>query len=279
MIRLNNKPDTFDGLTKYYLFKDGHLLIKKGVETLTVPKFPNGDISLPEVLYSEFLGTDKDGVGLIVSELASDDHNLDGFELQDFRQYYKIASEEEFMLAGYAVQIYQWRKNFKFCGTCGSKMEKHSTERAMQCPNCNHLSFPRISPAVIVAVKKNNKLLLAHNSKFREGLYSVIAGYIEPGETPEEAAKREVKEEVGVDIKNLKYIKSQSWPFPDSLMLGYTAEYESGGIQPDNHEIDDAGWYTVEEFKNVIIPGYHAIARWLIDELFPEIKGINYESK
>lgn len=277
MIRLNACPKDFSGPSKLYIFVNHKILIKSNEKQLIVPiKEKNNQFPF-KFIYEEFLGIDNEGYGIWVGNVKNEQVELDGYEFKTFREFYKMASMDEFVVAGYAVQIYQWRKHFQYCGSCGHKMVRHNTERAMQCKNCNHLSFPRISPAVIVAVKKGDQLLLAHNSKFREGLYSVIAGYIEPGEIPEEAAKREVLEEVGVHIKNLRYIKSQFWPFPDSLMMGYIAEYKSGNITPDNQEIDDAGWYNIHDFNNVIIPGYHTIARWLIDELFPEIKGIDYE--
>ncbi len=277
MERLNLEPKELSIPSKWFIFINHKLLIKRNSASLSVPLLNSNEDFPFKLTYKEFLGFDEENHGLYVASVINEDIRYDGYELKSFRDFYKMASHQEFLAAGYAIQIYQWRKNFKYCGSCGTKMTRHDSERAMQCKKCGHLSFPRISPAVIVAVKNENKLLLAHNSKFREGLYSVLAGYIEPGETPEEAAKREVLEEVGIRIKNLRYIKSQSWPFPDSLMMGYVAEYESGEITPDNNEIDDADWYSVDDFKNVIIPGYHAIARWLIDELFPEIKGINYE--
>lgn len=277
MERFNKEPKDFSSPSKWFVFINHKILVKSNSTGLKVPVLKNNEQFPFKLQYKEFLGIDNDNNGLYVTTTENEDIIFDGYELKSFREFYKMASEEEFLAAGYAVQIYQWRKNFKYCGTCGSKMIRYVNERAMQCQSCKQISFPRISPAVIVAVKNGDKLLLAHNNKFREGLYSVIAGYIEPGETPEEAAKREVLEEVGITIKNLRYIKSQSWPFPDSLMMGYVADYKSGDITPDNYEIDDADWYTVEDFKKVIIPGYHAIARWLIDELFPEIKGIDYE--
>lgn len=277
MQRLNTIPENHSGHSRWYIFKNHKILIKKDVKNLIVPLLPESEELPFNLINIEFLGIDNNNNALWFATVEKEDIEFDGYEFKPFREFYKLASHYDFMIAGYAVQIYQWRKDFKYCGKCGEKMIRHKSERAMQCTECKHLSFPRISPAVIVAVKKDDKLLLAHNSKFREGLYSVIAGYIEPGETPEEAARREVLEEVSINIKNLKYIKSQSWPFPDSLMMGYTAEYESGEIIPDKLEIDDAAWFTVEDFKKVIIPGYHAIARWLIDDLFPEIKGIDYE--
>jgi NAD+ diphosphatase len=134
---------------------------------------------------------------------------------------------------------------------------------AKECPGCGFLSFPRISPAVIVLVEKENRVLLARVKRFTTELYSVLAGFVEPGETLEETVRREVEEEVGIKVKNLRYFGSQPWPFPDSLMIGFTADYESGEIKIDETEIADAGWYDPDRLPT--IPGKISIARELID--------------
>lgn len=134
---------------------------------------------------------------------------------------------------------------------------------AKECPGCRFLSFPRISPAVIVLVEKENRVLLARVKRFTTELYSVLAGFVEPGETLEETVRREVAEETGIKVKNIRYFGSQPWPFPDSLMIGFTADYESGEIKIDETEIADAGWYDPDRLP--IIPGKISIARELID--------------
>jgi ADP-ribose pyrophosphatase YjhB (NUDIX family) len=131
------------------------------------------------------------------------------------------------------------------------------------CPKCGHISYPRLSPAVIVAVTKGDRLLLGRNKNFVSGLYSVLAGFVEEGETLEECVKREIREETGIEVKNIKYFGSQSWPFPNSFMLAFTAEHESSEIQVDENEITDARWFSVEEIPN--IPGKLSISRKLID--------------
>jgi NAD+ diphosphatase len=111
--------------------------------------------------------------------------------------------------------------------------------------------YPRISPAIIVAVTRDDEILLAHNNNFKQNRYSVIAGFVEPGETFEDCVKREVMEEVNVKVKNIKYFSSQPWPFPDSLMIAFTAEYDEGEIRPDGIEIGDAGWYKRDNLPEV----------------------------
>lgn len=167
-----------------------------------------------------------------------------------------------------SIQIINWSKDHKFCGGCGEKMEKHPTERAYfkkDCLECKgQLIYPRISPCVIALIYKGNEFLLAHNKNFPQGFYSTLAGFIEPGESVESALKREVKEEVNISIKNLEYFDSQSWPFPSQLMLGFFAEYESGEIEPDGEEIDDAQWFTAESMPNNIPPANISISGRLI---------------
>jgi NAD+ diphosphatase len=134
---------------------------------------------------------------------------------------------------------------------------------AKECLDCGFLNFPRISPAVIVLVERENRVLLARLKRFAEELYSVIAGFVEPGETLEETVQREIEEEVGIRVKNIRYFGSQPWPFPDSLMIGFTAEYESGEIRIDETEITDARWFEPDSLPT--IPGKISIARKLID--------------
>ena len=142
-------------------------------------------------------------------------------------------------------------------------MEDKKDERAKECPKCGLLNYPRISPAIIVAVLKGNQILLARSRRFPGGFYSVLAGYVEPGETLEECVRREVFEEVGIEVKNIRYFGSQPWPFPDSQMIAFTAEYLSGDIKPDESEIVDAGWFLPENLPE--IPGKISIARSLLE--------------
>jgi NAD+ diphosphatase len=141
-------------------------------------------------------------------------------------------------------------------------MQKAEQERARSCPACGNVVYPRISPAIIIAVVKGEELLLAHNKNFRGGWYSVVAGFVEPGETIEDCAEREIFEEVGIKIKNIQYFASQPWPFPDSLMIGLTAEYESGELRPDGAEIDDAGFFRADALPET--PGKTSVAGKLI---------------
>ncbi|MGD2085368.1 MAG: NAD(+) diphosphatase [Candidatus Aminicenantes bacterium] len=169
-----------------------------------------------------------------------------------------------FQIAGYAFHIMKWDQSSQYCSRCGRQTKISHTERAKICENCNLIRYPRISPAVIVAVIKKNKILLAKASRFRKrNMYSVLAGFVDPGETLEECIKREIKEEVNIEVENIRYFGSQPWPFPDSLMIGFTADYKSGELKIDGDEIIAANWFTPENLPN--IPGKLSIARELID--------------
>ncbi len=186
-----------------------------------------------------------------------------GMDFKDLRRVYAGLDEDLFVLAGRAVQIVEWDRTHQYCGRCGSKTCTKDNERAKACPECQLTNFPRLSPAVIMAVERGKELLLARSSRFPSGLYSVLAGFVEPGETIEECVVREVKEEVGISVGKVRYVASQPWPFPNSLMLGFSAEYLSGEITPDPVEIAEAGWFTADALPS--IPGRISIARRLID--------------
>ncbi len=163
-----------------------------------------------------------------------------------------------------AREIAFWRKNHQFCGKCGGKLVDHETECARWCPACNSFFYPVLAPAIIVAITDSQgRLLLAHNAKFREGLFALISGFVEAGESLEIAVRREIQEEVGIKVKNLGYFGSQSWPYPNSLMMGFTAEYAAGDIVPDGVEITEARFFSADALPEIPPPG--SIARRLID--------------
>jgi NAD+ diphosphatase len=186
-----------------------------------------------------------------------------GTAFEGLRQVYGRLDEDLFWVAARAVQIVDWDRTHLFCGRCGARLRTKTTERAKECPICGQLHFPRLAPAIIVLVERGGELLLARSRHFLPGMYSVLAGFVEPGETLEEAVVREVREEVGVTVRDIKYFDSQPWPFPHSLMIGFTATYVGGEISLSDDEIEDAGWFTVDKLPT--IPGKISIARKLID--------------
>jgi len=186
-----------------------------------------------------------------------------GMIFEGLRQLYGRLDEDLFWISTRAVQIVDWDRTHRFCGRCGTPLRTKSTERAKECPQCGLLHFPRLAPAIIVLIERGDRLLLARSCHFMPGMFSVLAGFVEPGESLEEAVVREVKEEVGIDVKDTQYFGSQPWPFPHSLMIGFTATYAGGEITIDDTEIEEAGWFTADGLPR--IPGKISIARKLID--------------
>ncbi len=185
-----------------------------------------------------------------------------GFRWASLREMLGVLSEQHFQLAGRALQISRWQINHRYCGRCGAFTSMATDEFRLDCKQCGMDYFPRISPCVIGLVKKGEYCLLASGVRHPETLFSTLAGFIEVGESAEQAFVREVKEEVNIDIHNLQYAGSQPWPFPGQLMIGFTADYLSGDIVIDPKEIVEAGWFRYDNLPNV--PPEHSIAGQLI---------------
>jgi NAD+ diphosphatase len=173
-----------------------------------------------------------------------------------------------------AYHVAQWRRDSAYCGSCGTKNLNAPDELARLCPTCGRREYPRISPAVItIIINEKNEALLAHNNKFAERVYSLIAGFNEAGESLEDTVAREIREEVGLEVRDIRYVASQPWPFPNSLMLGFTARYASGDIRPDGIEIEDAKWFTPDTLPQ--LPGGGSVSRFLINSWLEGKLGIN----
>jgi NAD+ diphosphatase len=186
-----------------------------------------------------------------------------GMAFSGLRGLFGQLKTQFFSTAGRALQMVNWDRTHQFCSRCGSPAGTRSEEGAQRCTACGFLSYPRISPAVIVAVLKEDKILLAHNNRFPKSRYSVIAGYVEAGETLEACVRREIREEVGIEVENIRYFGSQPWPFSGSLMIAFTATYAGGSISVDKTEISNAGWFSANALPD--IPDKLSIARRLID--------------
>lgn len=179
------------------------------------------------------------------------------------REFISGSSAVDANIVNRAAQIANWRATHRFCSRCGTPTTLHLHDRAYTCASCEFLMYPRISPCVIGIVVNGDKLLLARASKSTKPIYSAIAGFVEAGETPEQALAREVLEEVGVAVRNIEYIQSQAWPFPGQLMLGFLAEYESGDISIDEREIAHADWFYKDNLP--MLPPPFAISAKLIE--------------
>lgn len=178
-----------------------------------------------------------------------------GFDEIGLRELLFLQDEANYLLLSRAHQLSTWDRDHQFCGRCGTEMRsKHTTEHTKICPTCNLRHYPRISPCIIVSVKKGNKLLLARGSQMQTDMHSNIAGFVEAGETLEQAVAREVREEVGIEVKNIRYASSQPWSFPHQLMVGFFADYDGGELTPAPGEIEEAAWWDIDNLPNIPSP-------------------------
>ena len=184
------------------------------------------------------------------------------------RALFDLVPPDMLSLAGLARQLLHWRLAHRFCGACGTPLAHHPTERAMACRACGHIAYPRINPVVITLVYRGDQILLVHKANGAFPFWSLVAGFVEAHETLEMAVARELVEEVGLRVKNIRYASSQPWPFPNNLMFGFTAEYDSGDITPDGVEISEGGWFGRDNLPP--IPSRISIARRLIDAFFAQ---------
>lgn len=246
----------------WFVFRGTDILVNRVQDAFSIPfastLAPLGLAEGP----SHFLGV-ADGAPCRAVELPSDAAVPAGWSFEGVRSLFGLIADSFFAVAARALEVLEWDRTHRFCGACGAATAIKDGERARECPSCKSLSYPRISPAVIVAVSRGEQILLARARRFPPGFFSVLAGFVEPGETLEECVKREVKEETSVDVGNLRYFASQPWPFPHSLMIAFTADWAGGEIRVDETELVEAGWYTVDALPH--IPDPITVARRLID--------------
>lgn len=254
--------------------EDAFLFAAQGLELLIEERagavaIPKGAL-LPELAAgAHFIGT-LDGVDCYAAVWPKGQEAPAGLKLIGGRNLFRQVDEELLFVAGRALAIAEWDVTHRFCGRCATPTDLVPGERARRCPACHTPYYPRISPAVIVLVTRGDSVLLARASNFPDAFFSTLAGFVEPGESLEETVHREVKEEVGIELKNLRYFGSQPWPFGRSLMVGYTAEYAGGELRVDGKEIAEAGWFTVDALPR--IPPRLSIARHLIDSWVERMK-------
>lgn len=257
-------PETRESEKNYYfIFSQTMLLVEAAKDQVAIPCFSNLEDVRLRWSEKHYMGT-WDGYPCYAVGVKDKDFVLEGYTFQELRSLLMGGlSEELFLVAGRALQIINWDRTHRYCGACGVNMKLKEGQRAKLCPQCGLVSYPIISPAIIVAIIKDDQILLARNSRFPLKFYSVIAGFVESGETFEECVRREVQEEIGIKVKNIKYFASQPWPFPHTLMVGFTAEYAEGEIVIDRSELDEADWFRAECLPP--IPSKGSISRSLID--------------
>lgn len=229
---------------------------------LLVAQTAAGQLTIPAVLDLADMGLAPlrshcfgllDGRACYAAELPEEAALPENYQFMGLRQLFGQLDEPLMRVAMRALPIVDWDRNHQFCGRCATPLEP-AQDRAKVCPQCNLRAYPRISPAIIVLVQRGDTILLARATRHPQGFYSVLAGFAEPGETLEEAVVREIEEEVGLQVQNIRYFGSQPWPFPDSLMIGFVCEYAGGEIQLNDGEIAAADWYTAESARQLLTP-------------------------
>ncbi|OBA13074.1 NADH pyrophosphatase [Acinetobacter calcoaceticus] len=230
-------------LSLAYIFHHQQLLVD---QNLQLPKV--------EKLASDLLFTHDEQV--IARDLLAEEPIPEGLQLVPIRQLITSWSKEQFLQASRAVQLLEWRRNHKFCSHCGHPTEVHPTEYAMVCPSCRYHQYPRVNPCIITVITRgDDEILLAKSVHNKTNMYGLIAGFVEVGETLEEAVQREAFEEVGLKLKNIQYMSSQPWPFPSNLMVAFRAEYESGEIKLQEEEIADAQFFKIDQLPEIPFKG------------------------
>jgi NAD+ diphosphatase len=245
----------------WFLFRDGELLVTAAAKaTLPHCNSPK-DLGMmaQRTQYLGVLGQQH----CFSAEIAAETAAPQGWAWQGLRALFGMLDEVQFALAGRALQIVEWDRTHQYCGACGSATESSVAERSRSCPRCGLTAYPKLAPAVMGLVRRGRELLLARSPRFPRDMYSALAGFVEPGETLEQCLKREIHEEVGIRVGNVRYFASQPWPFPHSLMIAFFADYSGGEIRVDGTEIVDAQWFSVDNLPR--LPARISIARKLID--------------
>jgi NAD+ diphosphatase len=255
----------------WFVFRGAELLVT-APPAVALPHctHPNSLGMMPRrILYLGVLGE----AHCFSAELAAGAAAPEGWVWQGLRGLFGALGDAQFALAGRALQIVDWDRTHQHCGACSTATVPRTTERSRECPACGLVAYPRLAPAVMALVRRERELLLARSPRFAQGVYSALAGFVEPGETLEQCLEREVHEEVGIRVCRVRYFASQPWPFPHSLMIAFFADYDRGEIRVDGIEIEDARWFDIENFENLPrLPARISIARRLIDAAIGEMR-------
>ena len=230
-------------LSLAYIFQQQQLLVDENFQLPRVEKLAS-DLSF------------SSGDQVIARDLLDNESIPEGFQLVPIRQLLQVWNTQQFEQASRAIQLLEWRRNHKFCSHCGHKTEVHAKQYAMVCPACGYHQYPRVNPCVITVITRGkDEVLLARHASNKLPVYGLIAGFVEVGETLEEAVRRETFEEVGLQLKNIQYLASQPWPFPSNLMIAFKAEYAGGEIQLQEEEIRDAQFFKFDQLPDIPFKG------------------------
>ncbi|WP_233072644.1 NAD(+) diphosphatase [Motilimonas eburnea] len=251
----------------WLIIAEGQMLVCHGAQPVPfgcLDELPFPELDLTEhIVIGEF-----DGYPLVLVRMSDANQDMGLGEYKGLRYILGKVPDPLFNLVGRGFQIVNFLDTHRFCGQCGQPMQRIDWELAMKCFQCGHRCYPRVSPCIIVAIRKGKQILLAnhvrHNKPGQE-IYTTLAGFTEAGETLEQCVEREVYEEAGIKVKNIRYIKSQPWPFPHSLMMGFIADYAEGELTIDTNELNDARWFNFDDLP--LLPPHGTIARLLIEKV------------
>ncbi len=252
----------------WFVFYKDQLLIERKEATYSVPFGPEPPVPVPAGNPVHLIGCVEGCPAKAYSLAEPVPGNENGpYGMKNLRASFDLLPLAEYQAAGKAFQILDWDLNSRFCPRCGVPTV-HTMPIAKQCPVCRQEIYPRITPAILVLIRKGESILLVHARNFRGSFFGLVAGFLEPGESAEECVYREVREETGLQIRNLRYVGSQSWPYPGGIMLGFTADYESGELILQKEELSSGGFYTRDHLPE--IPLKLSLARKLIDDWLAE---------
>jgi NAD+ diphosphatase len=255
-------PDSLTEPALWFAFRKAEILVVNGAGQPALPcclDISEHGIAAVRNQYLGMLG----GKHCYAVALEESQALPEGWAALGLRDLFGLVDSTLAVLSGRAYQLLEWDRNHQFCSRCGTPTEMRTDERSRTCPACKYTTYPLVSPAIMILITHQGKLLLARKASFPNGRFSALAGFVEPGETLEDTVIRETREEVGVEVKNIRYFGSQPWPFPHSLMVAFTAEYAGGELRPDGVEIEEARWFGLDELPK--LPGSISISRRLID--------------
>jgi len=270
----------------WFVFRGDQLLVETGPPSAETPDDPRVAVraswaALPLLKNNNRLGFDAvrrlylGRLGMTdcwAAEAPAEAQPPAGTQWAGLRSLFSVLEDAHFALAGRALQLLEWDRSHQYCGRCGTPTVTKPDERARACPACRLTAYPKIAPAVMALVRRGSRLLLGRGPHFPPGMYSALAGFVEPGETLEQCLAREVAEEVGVAVSGIRYFASQPWPFPNSLMIAFVCDWAGGEIRPQAGEIEAADWFEVLQLPK--LPSKISIARRLIDAVAGEMRAM-----
>ncbi len=251
----------------WFIFCNSELLLQKDSDgTCRIPESSTSPIDLPSDTIVHTIPPMEDGCDVRTCGVDTP-VKKDGYEMCPLRQSFFKLPLSHYLKAGKCREIVYWDKNTQYCGVCGNPMTMH-TEISKQCTVCGKVVWPSLAVAVIILVHRGDEILMVQSRNFQGKYFGLVAGFVETGESVEEAAVREIREETGIEVKNLTYARSQPWPYPSVLMIGFTAEYASGDIRLQYSELAEGGWYHRDHLPQ--LPGEMGVARQMIEQWLQE---------